>query len=303
MKLAVVILAYNAAQLLPAVFDGIAIQRRQPDEIIVLDSNSRDASCDVAAARGARVVRHENRKFNHGGSRRWASEMTDADIIIYLTHDAIPADPDTFANMMATFERVPDAGMAYGRQLPHRNARPLGRHHREFNYPAMTKIKRLADAAELGIKTCFASDSFSAYHRGRLLEIGGFPEDVISCEDQHLGARMIMAGYALVYVGDARVYHSHDYTVKEEFHRYFDNGAFFAMHPWIMEKFGGASGEGLRFIRSELGYLIRTGRWHLLPKAIAATLAKYAGFKLGLNQARFSNSAKRKLGMYGAYWP
>lgn len=302
MKLAVVILTYNAERMLPALFDGIAIQRLQPDEVIVLDSNSRDASCAIAARRGARVIRHETRKFNHGGTRRWGSELTNAEIVMYLTHDAVPADEDCFANIVAAFDSVPDAGVAFGRQLPYPNAGPLGRHHREFNYPAGTRIKRLADAGELGIKTCFTSDSFSAYRRDRLMEIGGFPEDVISCEDQHVGARMILAGYSVVYAGDARVYHSHDYSVTEEFKRYFDNGTFFATHPWIMEKFGGASGEGFRFVRSEFCYLVRTGRWHMLPKAVAATVAKYAGFKAGLNHTRFSSATKRRLSMFGGYW-
>jgi len=302
MKLAVVILSYNAARLLPAVFDGISIQRMQPGEVIVLDSNSRDSSCAIASARGARVVTHGERKFNHGGTRRWGSELTEAEIIVYLTHDAVPADEDCFANIVSVFDRVPDAGASFGRQLAYPAAGPLGRHHREFNYPQETRIKRLGDAKSLGIKTGFLSDSFSAYRRDRLMEIGGFPEDVISCEDQHVGARMILAGYSLVYAGAACVYHSHDYSVVEEFRRYFDNGAFYAMNPWIMDKFGGASGEGIRFVRSELAYLVRTGRWDMFPKALAGTAAKYAGFKAGLNQARFSNATKRRLSMFSGYW-
>jgi rhamnosyltransferase len=302
MKLAAIILTYNSQTLLPALFDGVALQALQPDEIIVMDSNSRDSSRDIAAARGARVYTHGVRKFNHGGTRRWASELTDADILIYLTHDAVPADAEAFAHIVAAIKNVPDAGMAFGRQLPNPGAGTLGRHHRMFNYPAESKVKRLADARELGIKTCFASDSFSAYRRDRLMEIGGFPQDVISCEDQFVAARLLIAGYAVVYAGDARVYHSHDYSITEEFKRYFDSGAFFAMHPWIMQKFGSASGEGKRFVESEARYLLDSGHWYLLPKALIGSVAKFAGFKAGLSQARLSNAMKRKFGMHSAYW-
>src|SRR5471030_111875 len=104
MKLAVIILSYNSEELLPALFDGIAIQRCQPDEVIVLDSNSRDASCDIAAIRGARVFTHGTRKFNHGGTRRWGSEITDADVVIYLTHDAVPADEYCFENIACALQ-------------------------------------------------------------------------------------------------------------------------------------------------------------------------------------------------------
>lgn len=302
MKLAVIILSHNSETLLPALFDGIARQTLRPDEVVLMDSNSCDSSCEIAVSRGARVQNHGDRKFNHGGTRRWASELTDADILIYLTHDAVPANIETFANIVSALTAVPDAGMAFGRQIAYPSAGPMGRHHRLFNYPVASKVKRLSDGASLGIKTCFASDSFSAYHRGRLMEVGGFPHDVVSCEDQFVSARLLLAGYAVVYAGDAVVFHSHDYSAVEDFKRYFDNGAFFSMNPWIMEQFGGVRGEGVRFVRSEFSYLLHTGHWRLLPKSVASAFAKYAGFKLGLNQARLSSAVKRKLGMFGAYW-
>lgn len=302
MKLAVVILTYNSAQRLPMLFDGIAKQTRQPDEIIVMDSNSQDTSRQISEDYGARVYVHGTRKFNHGGTRRWASEETKADLLIYLTDDAVPADPFSFANIIAALEGEPDAGMAFGRQLPHPEAGVFGRHHRLFNYPEDSKVKRLADAKAMGIKTCFASDSFSAYRRDRLIEVGGFPENVVSCEDQFVSARLLLAGYAVVYAGDARVFHSHDYTISDEFRRYFDSGAFFSMHPWVMEQFGGAWGEGGKFAKSQIAYLVRSGQWHLLFKASAAMAAKFIGFNVGLRQHRLPPAVKRKLGMYGAYW-
>ena len=302
MNFAVIILTHNSQALLPALFDGIAIQKKQPDEVLVVDSNSTDASREIAAEHGARVYAHGTRKFNHGGTRRWASELTEADILIYLTHDAVPADPDAFSNILASIEGVPSAGMAFGRQLPRPGAGVLGRHHRIFNYPPESRVKYIADSSGLGIKVCFASDSFSAYRRDRLMQVGGFPQDVVSCEDQLVAAQFLMAGYAVVYAADARVYHSHDYSIAEEFRRYFDSGAFFSMNPWIMKEFGGASGEGFRFALSEIKYLFRTGHVLLLPKAIACNVAKFLGFKAGLSQARIPNAIKRKLGMHGSYW-
>jgi len=302
MKFAVVILTYNSERRLPALFDGIAKQTRQPDEIIVMDSNSWDSSRQIAEDQGARVYVHGSRKFNHGGTRRWASQETDADFLIYLTDDAVPADPFSFANIIDALDGEPDAGMAFGRQLPHPEAGALGRHHRLFNYPADSKVKRLVDAKTMGIKTCYASDSFSAYRRDRLIEVGGFPENLVSCEDVFVSARLLLSGYAVVYAGNARVFHSHDYTISDEFRRYFDLGAFFSMNPWVMQNFGGASGEGVKFVRSQILFLLRSGKWHLLFKAVAAMFAKFIGFNVGLRQRHLPSSVKRKLGMYGAYW-
>lgn len=56
--------------------------------------------------------------------------------------------------------------------------------------------------------------------------MGGFPEDVIGSEDAYVAARMLLGGYAVRYATTAEVYHSHDYSVLEEFRRYFDIGVF-----------------------------------------------------------------------------
>ena len=113
----------------------------------------------------------------------------------------------------------------------------------------------MADAAELGIKAAFMSNSFAAYRREALMAVGGFPKHVIFAEDMYVAAKMLMAGWKVVYEGSACCRHSHNYTIIEEFRRYFDMGVFHAREPWIRENFGGAGGEGLRYVKSELKYL------------------------------------------------
>ena len=161
-----------------------------------------------ASAFGARVEVIEPASFNHGGTRRWASQQVEADALIYLTQDAIPASPDSFANLLDELYAEADIGVAYGRQLPHPGAGLLGAQARRFNYPPESRSKRLADASELGIKTCFSSDSFSAYRSDALAAVGGFPEDVIGSEDAYVAARLLQAGYAVRYAASAEVYHS-----------------------------------------------------------------------------------------------
>ena len=80
------------------------------------------------------------------------------------------------------------------------------------------------------------------------LVFGWFAEHLISTEDTYAGARMLLAGYTLAYVSDAMVYHSHNYTVFQEFKRYFDIGVFHKKERWILEAFGNAEGTGLRHL-------------------------------------------------------
>lgn len=183
MRCALVIPTRNAGAHLDRLLPALAAQRRQPDSILVVDSRSSDDTVERFRAFGARVEVIEPASFNHGGTRRWASQQVEADALIYLTQDAIPASPDSFANLLDELYAEADIGVAYGRQLPHPGAGLLGAQARRFNYPPESRSKRLADASELGIKTCFSSDSFSAYRSDALAAVGGFPEDVIGSED------------------------------------------------------------------------------------------------------------------------
>ncbi len=215
MRCALVIPTRNAGAHLDRLLPALVAQRRQPDSILVVDSRSSDDTVERFRAFGARVEVIEPASFNHGGTRRWASQQVEADALIYLTQDAIPASPDSFANLLDELYAEADIGVAYGRQLPHPGAGLLGAQARRFNYPPESRSKRLADASELGIKTCFSSDSFSAYRSDALAAVGGFPEDVIGSEDAYVAARLLQAGYAVRYAASAEVYHSHDYRLLE----------------------------------------------------------------------------------------
>lgn len=132
-------------------------------------------------------------------------------------------------------------------------------------------------------------------------ELGGFPDNTILAEDMYLTAKMIKAGYKVAYCAEAAVKHSHNYTPWEEFRRYFDTGVFHASEPWIREQFGGAEGEGMRFIRSELFYLWQNAPYWI-PRALLTIGCKALGYKLGLHFRKLPWNLRHKLGMYKAYW-
>lgn len=231
MKVALIIPARNAGAHLDRLLPALTAQTLQPDTVLVVDSSSTDDTVSRFRQFGARVEVIAAQQFNHGGTRRWASEQVDADALILLTQDAIPASPQTFANLIQELEEDPRIGLAYGRQLPHPGAGILEAQSRHFNYSPQSRSKSLADAGELGIKTCFSSDSFSVYRRSALQAVGGFPEDVIGSEDAHVAARMLLNGYLVRYAASACVQHSHSYSLMQEFRRYFDIGVFYGREP------------------------------------------------------------------------
>jgi rhamnosyltransferase len=297
----IVIPTLNAGKLWPACLAAIGIQRQQPNRGLVIDSSSTDETTQLALEAGFEVVRISRSDFNHGGTRQWAAEyLSDCDIIVYLTQDAVLADSETLAEIVRCFDDS-SVALAYGRQLPHSNATAIEAHSRIFNYGARTLKKNEAMAPQLGSKVFFCSNSFAAYRRSMLLELGGFKRDLILGEDMEFAARAIAAGYTCVYCASAPVFHSHDYSLREVFARYFDIGVFDATHSWMRQQFGSHSGEGIRYIESELAYLGRHAPLQI-PRAIFQVLAKLVGYRVGRWQRILPRRIKRKISMMPSYW-
>lgn len=302
MKTALCIPTLNAGAHGKILAAAIASQTLQPDTFLVIDSGSDDGTVETFRRAGARIHSINRWEFNHGATRQLGVDMfSDADLIIFLTQDAIPADPDAFVRLNRCFDD-PGVGAAFGRQLPRPGAGHIEAHARLFNYPDVSRVTTLADRAAMGIKTVFLSNSFAAYRRADLLDVGGFPSHLIMGEDTYVAAKMLLAGKKVAYGAEATVFHSHDYNLAEEFRRYFDAGVLHAREPWVRDHFGGAENEGLRFVNSELRYLLGRNPF-LIPSAILRTLLKFAGFRLGLQEGRLPMAVKRRLSMLRSYWP
>ena len=273
-----------------------------PSLVVVVDSTSSDGSENVAADQGFELVRIHPRTFNHGGTRQAAVEefCGGKRFVIFLTQDAIVEGTESLTALLRSLSD-PSIGAAYGRQLPHHDARPFGRHFTRFNYPAVSAIKSLADVPRLGIKTAYFSNSFAAYRIQALRECGGFSSQLILGEDAHIAFQMLMSGWAIGYCAEALVRHSHDYSILQEMQRYFDFGVMHAQLPDMMRRLGPAEGEGMRFVLSEVRFMSGVAPW-LLPQVAIRNTAKYLGYRLGLRFQRLPNSMRRGLSMTKGYW-
>ena len=292
----------NAGSQWTAFLSALLSQHSRPAVCVVIDSESIDGTVVAAEAAGLTVQRIKRADFNHGETRQQAIDRFAgaADFVVFLTQDAILADPQSLNLLLSAFDDNAVAA-AYGRQLPHDNATVLAAHARLFNYPDKCHTSQLVDVPVRGIKTCFLSNSFAAYRVQALQEVGGFAKDVILGEDTHLAARLLQAGYAIRYHSGAMVYHSHNYSVVEEFQRYFDIGVFHAQQSRLMLAFGAAGHEGIKFVRSEVAYLLRHAPWRL-PEAICRNCLKALAYRLGKKQASLPIAMRRFMSMSKGYW-
>lgn len=300
-QIGVVVPTFNAEPCWDALCRGINRQGLAPQQILIIDSSSRDRTRELAEKAGYRVLRIEKEEFSHGGTRQFAGEILSwASILIYLTQDAILSGDTAFVDLCSVFAD-PTIGAAYGRQLPRDCANAIERHARLFNYPSQSSIRRLEDRRQIGIKAAFLSNSFAAYRRAALQAVGGFPANVIIAEDSVVAARLLIAGWKVAYVAEATVVHSHPLTLRDEFSRYFDTGVHHAREAWLIETFGKAGSEGRRFLRSEFAYLFAQSA-PLIPLAMVRTVNKLVAYNLGLRESRLARPLKAYLSAQPEFW-
>jgi rhamnosyltransferase len=301
LKISILIPTLNAGQEWLKVLGGINNQSLEFENKIIVDSGSIDDTVVLARQHGFEVIEIDKSEFNHGATRQLlVNNSLTSDVCIFLTQDAILASPNSISKIVDAFADS-DVGMAYGRQLPRQGAKPLEIHARMFNYPPVSEVLSVNDFDRLGFKVFFCSNSFAAYRKSALQAVGGFPSDSIMGEDAIVAAKMLIAGYKKAYVAEATVYHSHSYTLGEEFKRYFDTRVFHEQNNWLIDKFGKPTGEGIKFLKSELSYVISNDFKSIL-KSVSSLWVKWLGYKSGRYYKKLPNSILRKLSMFKSYW-
>lgn len=282
--------------------DALRSALLDPSTVVVIDSGSVDGSDRVAVENGFELERIDPRTFNHGRTRQMAVDRWchGSEFVIFLTQDAVLESSDALTSILSAFSDAA-VGAAYGRQLPHVGASPFEAHMVLFNYGCDNETRGLADAARLGIKAAYISNSFGAYRIGALQACGGFPSHLILGEDTFVAVKLLLSGWKVRYCADARVRHSHRYSICEESRRYFDFGVLHAQLPELAENFGGAEGEGLRFLASELRFIARHAP-RLLPQVPLRNMAKYTSYRLGRLFEHLPRSLCRRLSMTKIFW-
>ena len=298
----VVIPTYNASVYLKKLLPSLREQTYKEIELIIIDSSSTDSTLEIAKSFKAKTIVIPKQEFDHGEVRTKAGKLAKGNIIVYLTQDALPYDRYTIENITKVLLKDKKIGAAFGRQIPYEDTNLFGKHLRYFNYPKESYVREYKEKEKYGIKTAFFSNSFAAYRKSVLEEIGWFKSGIILGEDIYAATKILKLGYKIAYVSEAKVYHSHSYTIWQEFKRYFDIGVFHKCENWILEELGKPEKEGIRYIKSEFNFLIKKKAFHLLPEFLLRNLMKYVGYKLGYNYDRIPQIIANKLSMHSAWW-
>ena len=237
MKIDVIIPTYRPGRKFLELMKRLTSQSVKADRIIIMNTEEKYFDgllygTDFAREYPEAEVHHlSKREYDHGGTRDIAASKSSADLFLCMTDDAVPADDCLIERLRDALCQAEDIAVAYARQLPGKESGEIERYTRSFNYPEESCIKGQQQLKTMGIKTYFCSNVCAMYRGDVFRKLGGFEKHTIFNEDMIYAARAVKAGWRIAYAADAHVYHSHNYTAKEQFHRNFDNGVSQAQHP------------------------------------------------------------------------
>ena len=285
--ISVVIPTYNAEnKKISELISSIRLQT-VTTEIVIIDSKPTEGrnSEITSLPYVEKLITINKTEFNHGKTRNLAARATNGEVLIFLTQDVNVYDKHCFETLIKLLA-MPEIAASYGRQIPSETAVPTEKFARLYNYPEEAIIKGREQIPAMGIKTFFFSNVFSAIRRKAFEEIGGFPENVLMFEDMLFAAKLIERGYRIAYVPEAKVIHSHDYSLVQQFQRYYQAGVSFQRNPWFTP-YARSNKEGITFLKEEIKFLLNQKKYLWVFYAILEALCKYAGYELGLNNNKF----------------
>ena len=280
MKISIIIPTLNAGAHMEKLFSMLQAQDIKFLEIIIIDSSSGDNTVGIAKGFGAKTIVIPRHTFNHGKTRNMAAMEAKGDILVFITQDALPMDYTLLSNLTAPLH-LPDIAATFGRHVPRADASLLEVFARQFNYPDKESSKGISDIKKYGIKAFFFSNVCSAIKKELFLKAGMFPDGIRANEDMLMAAKFILNGYKVTYVPDAMVIHSHNYSLLQQFRRYYNIGSSFKNNSWIL-KYARAEGEGIRFIKEQVGFVLKRHKYFWIPYIFLESMTKYAGYRIGL---------------------
>ena len=230
-------------------------------EVVVCDDASTDGTREVAARFPVRFFERPAGPYKPGRTLNALVRDAKGDVVVFNNSDAVPLDERWLDELVKPLLAGSRHVFAFANQLPRADAQELVRKDSE---------RAFGDGKVQATWRFFFSLASSATWRQNLLEVP-FDEDIQYSEDvawAWRNSRREVDPVKIVYCPDARVEHSHNYTLRELAKRFRGEGAadrvIFGDRPSLLRELVGAARETLR----DWAYLaVRPRGWPEMPVA------------------------------------
>ena len=219
----------------------------------------------------------EKSEFSHSTVRENMARKCNGDILVFITQDIIIEREDWLFNLTKCIENE-ECEASYSRQLCSNNT--IEKYTRERNYPEESFIVSKDDIEKKGLKTFFFSDASSAVKRNVFIELNCYDgKKFPTNEDMYIAYKLITNGYKIKYCADSVVEHSHKFTFKQLYKRYYDTGIFFKENSYLNEYKVNQAGGGLALY--VLKRALQDKNFSVLVRFIPDMAARFIGMKMG----------------------
>ncbi len=201
----VVIPAYNAASTIGACVERLRSCHGRPDQLVVVDDASTDATAEIAEQLGAEVIRKATNR-GAGAARNTGSAATTSEIVVFVDADVL-VPPDTFTRLREHFAQPQSPAVisaVYSDECP-----AVTWFARHKNLYSAHMLVHLSDWVST-LNTCMA-----AIKRDVLNSYGGFDPRWPAGEDTELAITMAASGERLIFDHAIAIEHLKELTLTQ----------------------------------------------------------------------------------------
>jgi len=209
MHCSIVIRAYNEAEHIGRLLEGVRRQTVRDVEVVLVDSGSSDATVAIGLHYGAKIVHIKPEEFTFGRSLNLGLSTATHDLVVIASAHVYPVYPDWLERLLEPF-KDPGVVLTYGKQRGDKATRFS--EHQVFAhwFPDQT----------VPVQSQPFCNNANAAIRRKLWESHPYDENLTGLEDLAWAKWALDAGFQLAYIAEAEVIHIHNESPPGVFNRY-----------------------------------------------------------------------------------
>lgn len=263
--ISIIMRSKNEMPWLEQTLDMLNRQSRKDFELICVDSGSTDGGWDVLKKSiASKVYQIPANSYVPGKVLNEAICHAKGDFIVFNNADAIPLHEDWLQNLVSPLEADPELAAVYANQIPRKDAIPPVR--KDY-------LRAFGDGKTAARWRHFFSLASSAV-RADVIRTHPFNDTLQYSEDIEWSWRIKHLGLRIAYVEDARVEHSHNYTLNQIAKRYRGEGSaeaviyreFYKTKPGDLSFFQSVVLSALAEISRDIVYLVKEKQVGWIPR-------------------------------------
>jgi glycosyltransferase involved in cell wall biosynthesis len=205
----IVVRCFNEERHIGRLLTGLLNQTLRPQQIILVDSGSTDATLAIAARFPVEIHSIEPDTFSFGRSLNVGCRAASGDLIAIVSAHVYPVYDMWLEELTAPFAD-PEVALAYGRQLGDERTKYSERQIMARWFPNHSEPRQTHP---------FCNNANAAIRR-KVWQTLPYEEELTGLEDLDWAKRAIAAGHAIAYVATAPVIHAHDESWTQLVNRY-----------------------------------------------------------------------------------